>query len=1038
MADDSSPSTGAANSAPPDAAAGRRRSTRLSMGALSLSATTSNTSAPSSIIGDDAPPPISTSHFLTPSLVAEYPSTMAAQIAMSRASLSSASTSVDYNESSDHSTPATSNSATPGALSLSASSAPRRGRSRVMATTGSEVNLVARAAALRNSKYSLKSKRKRVPDSDDEDADEDNTPDAQLARALQQQEDAADTSMTGMTGMDSESPSSSSRATRPRISLRVAPRKPLPRKILLRAKLPNNVPSAGLSVDDGEIDDDDDVDMVTVPRRKRPNVELSSNGSNAVKFSPAPESDIVMETDDSDILTEPPDSEDLGFGGSDSSRSRKIVPKATTDSEFDDSDTDSDVGSAAGSDADSDASAAPVGSVGASRASRASVRRAGGHIANDRETARYTKVRTTNHNRLLDNHASIDTMWDTLENLPEIGSLKIKQPTNITRELKPFQLEGVAWMMEMEQTKFRGGLLGDEMGMGKTIQAVALIMSDFPAAEPSLVLVPPVALMQWQQEIAAYTDGTLKTFVYHGTNAKTKGVTAKDLQKYNVILMSYNSLESMYRKQEKGFKRKNGTHKEASIMHQTTFHRVILDEAHCIKQRSSGSAKACFALNAKYRWCLSGTPLQNRIGEFFSLIRFLDIRPFAYYLCKMCSCSCLNWDMDADNRCRGCKHNGMQHISLFNHELLNPIQKFGNAGPGVEAFRKLRLLTNRVMLRRVKVDHSGAMELPSKEIMVDREYFGEVENDFASSVMNSSTRRFETYVAQGVLLNNYANIFGLIMQMRQAADHPDLILKKNSEGGQNVLICCICDDTAEEGIKSSCHHDFCRDCAKNYLRASETPDCPRCHIPLSIDLEQPEIDQDEQQVKKSSIINRIKMEKWTSSSKIEALVQDIWQLRSMNSSHKCIIFSQFTTMLQLVEWRLRRVGITTVMLDGSMTPAQRQASVNHFMTDINVECFLVSLKAGGVALNLTEASRVFIVDPWWNPAAEWQSADRCHRIGQSRPCSITRLCIEDSIESRMVLLQEKKANMINSTINGDESAMESLTVEDMQFLFRGT
>ena len=180
------------------------------------------------------------------------------------------------------------------------------------------------------------------------------------------------------------------------------------------------------------------------------------------------------------------------------------------------------------------------------------------------------------------------------------------------------------------------------------------------------------------------------------------------------------------------------------------------------------------------------------------------------------------------------------------------------------------------------------------------------------------------------------------------------------------------------------------------------------------------------------------MENWVSSSKIEALVHDLHELRSKNMSHKSIIFSQFTTMLQLVEWRLRRAGSTTVMLDGSMTPAQRQASINHFMTDVNVECFLVSLKAGGVALNLTEASKVFIVDPWWNPAAEWQSADRCHRIGQARPCSITRLCIEDSVESRMVLLQEKKANMINSTINADESAMESLTPEDMQFLFRGT
>lgn len=397
--------------------------------------------------------------------------------------------------------------------------------------------------------------------------------------------------------------------------------------------------------------------------------------------------------------------------------------------------------------------------------------------------------------------------------------------------------------------------------------------------------------------------------------------------------------------------------------------------------------------------------------------------------------------MNDDNRCKQCGHSGMQHVSVFNQELLNPIIKNGNKGPGKVAFEKLRLLTERFMLRRVKRDHSSAMELPAKEIFVDRHFFGEEENDFAGSIMNNGTRRFETYVAQGVLLNNYANIFGLIMQMRQVADHPDLILKKNGEGGQNILVCCICDETAEEAIRSACKHDFCRSCAKNYVKSSDEndtqPDCPRCHIPLAIDLEQPGIAQDEQLVKKSSIINRIKMENWTSSSKIEALVHDLHELRSHNSSTKSIIFSQFTSMLQLVEWRLRRAGITTVMLDGSMTPAQRQSSINHFMTDPNCECFLVSLKAGGVALNLTEASHVFIVDPWWNPAAEWQSADRCHRIGQSRPCTITRLCIEDSVESRMVLLQEKKANMIHSTINGDESAMEALTPQDMQFLFRG-
>lgn len=635
-------------------------------------------------------------------------------------------------------------------------------------------------------------------------------------------------------------------------------------------------------------------------------------------------------------------------------------------------------------------------------------------------------------------HSNLLTMWDDLQNLPKIEGVSMEQPKNISRKLKPFQLQGVAWMKAMEKTKWRGGLLGDEMGMGKTIQAVSLIMSDWPTEQPSLVLVPPVALLQWHQEMNSYTDGTLKTFIYHGTNSKSKGISEEELREYNVILMSYNSLESMYRRQEKGFKRKNCMQKEVSVIHKINFHRVILDEAHSIKSRNSNSAKACFALKANHKWCLSGTPLQNRIGEFFSLIRFLEVKPFTSYMCQQCPCQIDSWNMTGSMKCVNCSHSGMRHISVFNHELLNPIQKFGNYGTGAQALSRLRILTDRIMLRRNKRDHSSAMELPAKEIQVDRQFFGEEENDFAGSIMNNGTRKFETYVSQGVVLNNYANIFGLILQMRQVADHPDLILKKQGEGGQNVLFCCICDEIAEEAIRSVCRHDFCRECAKNYLKSSENPDCPQCHIKLSIDIEQPDIEQDDAMVKKSSIINRIKMEDWTSSSKIEALVHDLYKLRSKNMSHKSIIFSQFTSMLQLIEWRLRRAGITTVMLDGSMTPAQRQASINHFMKDVDVECFLVSLKAGGVALNLTEASKVFIVDPWWNPAAEWQSADRCHRIGQARPCSITRLCIEDSVESRMVLLQEKKANMINSTINSDDRAMESLTPEDMQFLFRGS
>jgi DNA repair protein RAD16 len=564
-------------------------------------------------------------------------------------------------------------------------------------------------------------------------------------------------------------------------------------------------------------------------------------------------------------------------------------------------------------------------------------------------------------------HPEVKTMWESLKEIEPIKPLASEQPAGISRKLKSFQLEGLNWMIRQEKSQWKGGLLGDEMGMGKTIQAVSLIMSDFPAKEPTLVVVPPVALMQWQAEINSYTDGKLKVLIFHNTNPKVKQMKVKDLKAFNVIMVSYSGLESMYRKENKGWNRNDGIVKEDSILHAIKFHRLILDEAHSIKQRTTSVARACFALKADYKWCLSGTPVQNRIGEFFSLLRFLEVIPFACYFCKSCKCKELHWSQNANKMCNHCNHSGFNHVSVFNQEILNPITQNEDPQLRRDALDKLRLITDRIMLRRIKRDQTASMELPPKEVIIHNEFFGEIERDFSQNVMGKSQRKFDTYVSRGVMLNNYANIFGLIMQMRQVANHPDLILRKHSEEGQNILVCSICDEPAEEAIRSRCRHDFCRQCAKNYVRSFDgldgDADCPRCHIPLAIDFDQPDIEQEEDHVKKSSIINRIKMENWTSSTKIEMLIYDLYKLRSKKATHKSIVFSQFTSMLQLVEWRLRRAGFNTVMLDGSMSPVQRQRSIDYFMNNVDVEVFLVSLKAGGVALNLTEASRVFIVDP---------------------------------------------------------------------------
>jgi DNA repair protein RAD16 len=392
---------------------------------------------------------------------------------------------------------------------------------------------------------------------------------------------------------------------------------------------------------DFDNEDEDDIAPTTFSPRlaKRPKVELFSDGKNTVKFpsKTTKKSYFIMDSDDSDDFVEIDDSDAdsdapiamstprsrmkqaqtskiksspsskfnnpalpssggrLGskmastakFPKSGPSTLKREDTKASTSSSTltpfisEDSDFESDLNSS-GFDSDasdaSDIALAAAPGTAPPRLSRAAARRRL-NLLEDRHDRRGKMERA----RLEAHHPELHTMWKDLENLPKIGDITIEQPKNINRELKPFQLQGVAWMKAMEKTEWGGGLLGDEMGMGKTIQAVSLIMSDWPAAQPSLVLIPPVALMQWQQEIAAYTDGTLRTFVFHGTNAQTKGVTVEELKKYDVILMSYNSLESMYRKQEKGFKRKNGMHKEESIIHQIHFHRVILDEAHNIK-----------------------------------------------------------------------------------------------------------------------------------------------------------------------------------------------------------------------------------------------------------------------------------------------------------------------------------------------------------------------------------------------------------------------------------------------------------------------
>ncbi|KAF8946981.1 DNA repair protein rad16 [Haplosporangium gracile] len=722
-----------------------------------------------------------------------------------------------------------------------------------------------------------------------------------------------------------------------------------------------------------------------------------------------------------------------------SKRAAAAVAAQIEESE-DDDDSDSDVVSE-GSDEDSE-SADSDGSSSSSESDVAPVPAPRRRRAARTAAPRMTWMEKINL-QLIEQHPELGTVWDELDKVGVIAPELADQPEGLKLTLLPFQREGLAWMRKQENTQFKGGILADEMGMGKTIQMISLLLAE--PGKPNLIVAPTVAIVQWRNEIQEHAP-SLKVLIFHGSN-RTESMS--ELMKQDVILTTYSIIEAGFRKQKYGVRKKDVTVKEDSLLHRIRWHRIVLDEAHNIKERSCNTARSAFALQSDRKWSLSGTPMQNRVGELYSLIRFMQADPFGYYYCRKCPCKSLHWKYSNMKNCDDCGHRPMDHSCWWNNEILKPIQHFGSQGAGEKAFHKLRKLLDRIMLRRTKVERADDLGLPPRKMTVSRYLFNEEEEDLYESLFSDTKRKFTTYVEQGTVLNNYANIFELLTKMRQMVDHPDLVLKKVKPGQiglPETLVCSICQEEAEDPIVSKCHHLFCREDADQYITSSsiEAPECPVCHIPLSIDLEQPTYVKDETEADeeirhktfaRTSIVNRINMDTWRSSTKIEALVEHLYKLQREDRSTKSICFSQFVTFLDLIKWRLEKAGFKCVKLDGHMTPFQRDASIKKFSNDPTVTVFLISLKAGGVALNLTAASRVFICDPWWNPAAELQAMDRIHRIGQYRPIVITRLIIENSIESRILQLQEKKQAMVDSTIGKDPGALARLTPEDLRFLF---
>jgi len=285
----------------------------------------------------------------------------------------------------------------------------------------------------------------------------------------------------------------------------------------------------------------------------------------------------------------------------------------------------------------------------------------------------------------------------------------------------------------------------------------------------------------------------------------------------------------------------------------------------------------------------------------------------------------------------------------------------------------------------------------------------------------------------------------------ELTDQPNISSSSSSGGSETdamTALCSVCFDKPRDAVYVPCGHSHtCQECTRKMAQRT----CAVCRskiekiIPMQVGMTTNQSGNPNNNsntagfqiaLGRKSILQKIDLSTFHYSGKVTAVVEEVLSMCSSDPTHKGIVFSQYSSMLDILEWALRKAGVVCVKFVGSLPIAQRRSVLEAFRTDPTVRIVLMSLRAGGEGLNLQAASHVMILEPWWNPAVEDQAIQRSHRIGQTREVTAIRFVVEDSIEQRMVELQEKKRLVFQGTIDSKAAAFAELSHEDLQFLFQ--